>query len=257
MEKETEKESPTEEVYSKGNLFYSLGEKETTFAKEPGLHIWITPEEKREGKFPSFLQFIEEYLKAIRYPLATRGHDVGYELRIPDLESRGIKTEEKLDALKSELEEKDLENERLKSRVSELQRSNNREIQRYDQESAKNSRLIDHVIERMKANDILQAALIAREGGRMSMFESYEGVVKHVETESIVVLFEIDDELVEHTYKKDQFIGGRLPSIGERLAVYVHVATLPQEKEDKSTLGEPENGKKRKPRKFKSGPIEI
>ena len=156
--------------------------------------------------------------------------------------------------------ELELENGRLKTRVAELQRSLNREIQRFDQGSTRFDDVLGLLHEANKANNALQAVLIARTDGRLRMFETYDGVVKQADDEEIVVLFEIEDELIEQTYKREQFVGGRLPSPSDRFTVYVHGALLPRiekEKEYNPPLTRVENGETRKPRKFDTGPLEV
>ena len=133
--------------------------------------------------------------------------------------------------------------ENLESRVKQERVTAARETQRYDQLlvqfgelQARCDTLIDRLNERARANDALQAALIAREGGRLRMFETYQGAVKHVHGDSVVVVFEVDDDLVERTYQRGQFIDGRVPAEDENVAVYVHLATLPRE-DDKAASG--------------------
>ena len=104
--------------------------------------------------------------------------------------------------------------------------------------------------EAVRAQDVVQAALTARTDGRLRMTESYEGVVRHVGRDDVVVLFEVDDDLVEHTYTRNQFVDSRLPEKGDRLAVYVHVAQLPPEESaegaDETTEGIDERPRRRR-----------
>ncbi len=68
---------------------------------------------------------------------------------------------------------------------------------------------------------------------RVLMNESYEGQVVSVDGDEVVVVYEISDDLVEQTYQRDQFIGGLLPEVGQRLATVVTVAVLePKSPED-------------------------
>ncbi len=58
------------------------------------------------------------------------------------------------------------------------------------------------------------------------MVEIHEG--RHGQgNNSVVVLYEIDDDLVEQQYERDQFMDSWLPEEGDRLAVHVHVFQLP------------------------------
>ena len=92
-----------------------------------------------------------------------------------------------------------------------------------------NARLARRLSDAVTDQDMLRTALTARKNGQLRMTESYEGIVRHVGRDDVVVLFEVDDDLVEHTYTRDQFVDSRMPEEGDRLAVYVHVAQLPPE----------------------------
>ena len=83
-----------------------------------------------------------------------------------------------------------------------------------------------------KVSTELLTTITSRTGGQPLMAESYEGVVKHVGDDEVVVLYEQEDDLVEHTYKRYQFLNLELPRKGTRLRVYVLVAQLPPEQED-------------------------
>ncbi len=111
-----------------------------------------------------------------------------------------------------------------------------------------------------QAGDTLQNALIAEKNNRLWMFESYQGSVMQVDDDSVVVTYLVDDDYIDQTYRKEQFIGARLPKVGDRLAVYVHIAELPsqskkQTDETMKTGGTDEQRKHRKkairpPREF-------
>ena len=113
-----------------------------------------------------------------------------------------------------------------------------------------NAELTRRVSDLIKDRDLLHAALTARNDGQLRMTESYEGIVRHVGRDDVVVLFEVDDDLVEHTYTRDQFVDSRLPDLGDRLAVYVHVAQLPPEESaegaDKAMEGIDEQPRRRR-----------
>ena len=80
------------------------------------------------------------------------------------------------------------------------------------------------------------------------MFESHEGVVMHVDDDSVVVTYSIGDDYVDQTYRKEQFIGGRLPKKGDRLAIYVHVAEMPKQ-QDREPTSAPSPDEQRRHRK--------
>jgi len=116
---------------------------------------------------------------------------------------------------KDRVSELEVENERLKTRVKELSRELARRTHQYDQLKA--------------AYDGRERAASAPERGSVRMSERHEGVVMHADDEEVVVMYQIENEYVEHIYRKEQFIDGRLPQVGDRLAVHVDVTELPKD----------------------------
>ena len=90
------------------------------------------------------------------------------------------------------------------------------------------------------------------------MIEQYEGVVEHVQGDSVTVVFEIEGDVVEHEYERSQFIDGRLPEEGDRLSVYVHVVHGPDQTQDDAALDDDElNEQDDYERRTITGPIEF
>ena len=56
---------------------------------------------------------------------------------------------------------------------------------------------------------------------RTFMDVTYTGVVRDTFRWHVVVVFEAEENIVEHTYTKDQFIDGELPSEGTRLECHL------------------------------------
>ena len=109
-----------------------------------------------------------------------------------------------------------------------------------------------------QANRELLKALTSRTGGQLRLAESYEGVVKHVGKDEVVVVYEQGDDLVEHTYTRDQFLNSELPERGARLKAYVHVVQLPIKPEDDSdTTSEDSIEQRRRRRNIRSGSREF
>ncbi len=145
---------------------------------------------------------------------------------------------------REELDELRVQNERLKSLATQERRSAARESQKHDQLLVEHRALretVDNLIQLLKqraeANDALQATLLHHEEGRLCMFESHEGIVMHVDDDCAVVTYSIDDEYVDQTYRREQFVDGRLPKRGDRLALFVHVAEVLKRREDETTSG--------------------
>ena len=167
-------------------------------------------------------------------------------------------TEAKIRELQEQLEKFRVENQLLQSRVAEERRTAGRETQRYDQLQVQNDKLLDCLKDRDKAIDATIALLLERSNARLRMIERYEGVVEHVHGDSVAVVFEIDDDVVEHTYRRNQLIGGQLPEAGERITVYVHVVQGSAEQEDDAAKGAEELDEHQEyTRKRITGPIEF
>ncbi len=87
------------------------------------------------------------------------------------------------------------------------------------------------------------------QNGHLLIFESYEGVVEHVHSDRVTVVFETDDDVVEHDYDRSQFVDGQFPNVGDRITVYIHVITGSLEKPTDPTLleelGDPDYERKR------------
>ena len=155
----------------------------------------------------------------------------------------------------------------LKSRLQEERRAATRETHRYDQLLVqfkelqdRHDKLIGRMVERCQASDRLQGALIARENASLRMSESYEGVVKHVSEDTVVVVFEADDDLLEQTYGREQFLDGKLPSEGDAVAAFVHLALLPHEEEtsgDGAAPPDPADAARRRRKNVVKGPHEF
>jgi hypothetical protein len=160
----------------------------------------------------------------------------------PLRERTPLSTEDQLETLREQGDDLRVRNERLRSLVAQERRLATRETQRNDRllsqlevQERSLQRMAETLSDMAKANDSLQRALIADKEGQLRMFESHEGVVMHLDDESVVVTYSIDGDYIDQTYKKDQFIGARLPEKGDRLAVFVHVAGLPKQRPDKET----------------------
>jgi len=59
------------------------------------------------------------------------------------------------------------------------------------------------------------------------LLEVYEGDVVESHDGTVVVIYEVDDDMVEQVYEQNQFVDGRLPAEGARLRVRVEVTELP------------------------------
>ena len=163
--------------------------------------------------------------------------------------------QDRLDALQEEIEDLRIRNERLRSLVAQERRvathqgqTNEELLSHVKAQEATLDEMVNTLAEMAKANDSLQRALGVRDDERLRMFERHEGVVMHVDGDSVVVTYSIKDEYVDQTYRKEQFIGGRLPKKGDRLAIYVHVAEVPNP-QDREPTSAPSPDEQRRHRK--------
>lgn len=141
-----------------------------------------------------------------------------------DLPGAPVTPADRYELVRKERDELFIQNEILKSRVAEERRTAARAQQQYDQLKPSVDKMIDDLRDRGRANQTLQGALIAHHTGRVCMHESYNGVVEGVHADKIVVVYETDDDLLEQVYDRSQFIDGKLPSVGDAVQVFVHLA---------------------------------
>jgi hypothetical protein len=138
----------------------------------------------------------------------------------------------------AELEEKLAEAERVNSaqhsRLIEERRAattanriNDQLQKRLDELEERLDRQFNIINERARANDAALAALAAKQQGRLLVYEALQGEVIEVSEAEVVVRFDTEDDIIEQTYEVDQFTLGKIPAVGDQLAVYVHVALVP------------------------------
>ena len=111
----------------------------------------------------------------------------------------------------------------LRSNVAELRREVARKTRDFDQLLATHHEFVEVLKRRSKAEESMLGLLLGQNNGSLRRFETYEGVVDHVHGDSVTVVFETDDDVVEHCYNPGQFVDGQLPNVGDRITVCVHV----------------------------------
>jgi len=87
----------------------------------------------------------------------------------------------------------------------------------------------------------LRDLLNAVQHGKLRIVETYHGRIEHLGSNSATAVFEVEDDIVEHIYGREQFIDQQLPSQGEKLAVYVHLITEPDDEARTEDELAPEN----------------
>src|SRR5262249_22548073 len=129
---------------------------------------------------------------------------------------------EELERLRGEIDSLSAQNQALQSRVVELRETSRNQQARIDE-------LLSRLGEQAMADDSLDALRVARAKGRIRMSESHEGVVEDSHGDTVVVVYDVQGDIIEQTYVRSQFIGGRLPEIDTRLVAYVHVVEVDPE----------------------------
>jgi len=184
----------------------------------------------------------------IKYNLWFASHHGGYYLQEAaehstqhhqETRSRG-EIERQLEILREKYDEQSTQiqflqtrNAELRQSAAELRKAVARETQKFDQMQGNCvgvqqtvDKLVDSLIERGKASDCLISGFISRPDSHLRMTESYEGIVEDVDGDKVLVVYDVNGKIVEQTYEKSQFIDGRLPDVGTRLAVFVNVAEV-------------------------------
>jgi hypothetical protein len=85
--------------------------------------------------------------------------------------------------------------------------------------------------------------------------ETYEGYVVEVSEEGVLVRYDVGDDVVEQFYRKEQFLPGKIPAAGNRIAVRVEVTALPALKESPS--GDEANEEPRTRTNFTTGNLRF
>jgi DNA repair exonuclease SbcCD ATPase subunit len=162
--------------------------------------------------------------------------------------------DEEIARLTRELDALSAQNQALQSRVADLQQDAVREVRRYNDlvsvnhdsekrqatHQARIDELVQRLDERAKANDRLQAALVARTEERIRMSESYQGVVVDVNGDRVTVVYDVNGSIVEQTYERGQFLEERLPELDTELVVHVIVAEI-ESRADEPVSGQEEH----------------
>ena len=96
-----------------------------------------------------------------------------------------------------------------------------------DQWRKKYNDLCDKTIDLNLERKRILRALADAESGQLRMIECYEGIVRHVDGDEVVVVYEVEGDLVEQTYRRGQFIDGNMPNVNDQVAVHVRVIAIP------------------------------
>jgi hypothetical protein len=72
----------------------------------------------------------------------------------------------------------------------------------------------------------------ARDDTEIIMRESQEGVVTGVYSDSVLVAYETEDDIVEHLYGRHQFVDSRLPELGTFVSAHTYLIKGPRPEDE-------------------------
>ena len=61
------------------------------------------------------------------------------------------------------------------------------------------------------------------------LVDTYRGEVVHADNDSVVVVYDVDGDLVEHIYHREQFVDQKLPPLGTLVESRTVIVELPPE----------------------------
>ncbi len=80
--------------------------------------------------------------------------------------------------------------------------------------------------EMKQSNEQLTELLEDKKTGQLLMFESYPGIVEASFEDSATIVFETNDDIVEHVYERDQFLNDKIPEEGQRVRVCFYLSNI-------------------------------
>ncbi len=151
-----------------------------------------------------------------------------------------VSGEDQAEILKRERDALFVQVQFLESRVAaERQRAEEARVELARVRTGRDKLLETHGIA-VEGSRELQRVLIAKDADALRMIESFHGLVEHVHEDQVVVVYETEDDLIEHVYEREQFADGCLPEKGERVIVSVFLASLNRASAEKVDLPDAE-----------------
>ena len=83
--------------------------------------------------------------------------------------------------------------------------------------------LLDRLIDSEREKCALRKAMSSETPTPARLLEHFHGVVRQSDEEEVVVTYEVDGDLVEQTYHRDQFQNCPAPVVGDRVSVLVRL----------------------------------
>lgn len=86
--------------------------------------------------------------------------------------------------------------------------------------------ILDRYNEESRKCRQMESLLQDKNSGQLLMFECYSGIVEASSEDSATIVFETDDDVVEHLYEREQFTDGKIPEEGQRVSVCFYLSEL-------------------------------
>lgn len=111
-----------------------------------------------------------------------------------------------------------------KTQLAEEQRTTDDYVRRLREVEKQRDALLYTFKEMKQSNEQLTELLEDKKTGQLLMFQTLYGAVRESFEDSVVIAFETDDDIVEHTYERDQFLNGDLPLEEEKVKVCFYLS---------------------------------
>jgi hypothetical protein len=160
-------------------------------------------------------------------------HETGGDLkRLEIAERRADENLVRAQILLTQNEELRGELRELRKSVAQITRVADQQQSSIERHQEQQDQLIQHLVERGRANDRLLDFAQSHKSGHVLMMEAFEGFVTRVDPDKVVVVYETETDAITHQYQKAQFIGGRLPAVGQRIVTHICVCASDRNGED-------------------------
>jgi hypothetical protein len=99
------------------------------------------------------------------------------------------------------------------------------ESERHHRDSTKHfDAMLTHVSELGKAvRQLVEVQTMTTVRGSLALRECFSGEVFDSTEDEVAVRFEVENQKLEQSYRRSQFIGGRLPRVGDRVSAFACV----------------------------------
>ena len=154
-------------------------------------------------------------------PEALRGRrqskDPAYQVLVREAE--GL-CEDEIDRLQSELDSARRDALELRARNEVLESEN-------DKLEARQDKMLETIGALSAAQRTFAALLAEQKEGKLILREKFDGEVTRIVGDDVGVTFDVQGDLVEHVYHRDQLQGGVLPQVGDRVTAISFLFTRP------------------------------